>query len=231
MISADLYHARYALPLLPLVYLVAADGLAGLTDGFGRTVGRWKSIIAVGICLFIFAPVYGRAVEAAEKFGLPNTRLLAREWIDHHCPPGSSLLMEGAREHRSQYLVPVYNRLDNIAEMITQIEERDPGKARYWTLKKEYLSTLKAPRFDIHFVMWHEPWPAWREVVASGVQYVVVDVERFTRGVHDDGGIVLQSRYAFYQQLLADESVQKLAAFSGGGQNWGPDLEIYGMAR
>jgi hypothetical protein len=175
-------------------------------------------------------PVYGHAHEAAEKFGLDNTRLLARDWIHLNCPPGSSLLMEGGREHRSQYMIPVFDRLSNIDRLIAELKTRDPGKATYWTLKREYLSTLNVPRFDIHFVMWHEPWPTLQEAVALGIQYVVIDVRRFSREIPADGSAVLRSRNLFYQQLASDERVQKLTALSGSDQYWGPDLEIYAIS-
>jgi hypothetical protein len=225
--STSLYHARYILPVLPLMYLVAASGLFGLAEKIRGLKNKRGCAIALMTCLVIFAPVYRHGLEAAEKFGLPNTRLLAKNWIEANCKASSVLLMEGGPEHRSQYMVPVYNQLKNIDQMITELKERDPGKAKYWSLKKEHLAQLDVPRFDIHFVMWDEPWPPFEEVKKSGVEYVIISAERFKRQGNNAFKPVIRSRVEFFQKLVQDFQSQKVAAFYKNGRHWGPELEIY----
>jgi hypothetical protein len=92
-----LYMARNLLHVLPALIALSAVGFvrlqswaarAGAAASPARQPGRRRWIGAV-LALAVLAPVAARAGWQARALGVRDTRLLARDWIAAHAPPGA----------------------------------------------------------------------------------------------------------------------------------------------
>ncbi|MEZ4484835.1 MAG: hypothetical protein R2864_09625 [Syntrophotaleaceae bacterium] len=228
--ESNLVYGRYLLPVLPLIFLLASFGIMATLRHYGRTVThhRWTGAL---VLLLVIAPLVPHSWAAMRRHAQPNTRMLAKAWIEERVAENSTILLEGGREHRSQYLVPLYNRLSNIDGMIADIRQRDPGKARYWELKRGFLADLQGPRYDLQMVMRYDPWPDFAAVKKSGVDYVVVETDSFSGDPAERIGMALQSRRHFYSEMLKDADAQRVVAIVEDADVWGPGLEIFSLKR
>lgn len=228
--ESNLVYGRYLLPVLPLIFLLAAAGIITVWRKYseGPAHRRWIGLVFL---LLIFCSVLPHTWLAARKHALPSTRMLARDWIENHVAVDTTILFEGGREHRSQYMVPLYNRLSNIDGMIEDLRERDPGKARYWELKREALKNLQVPRYDLQMVIRHDLWPDYATVKGASVDYVVVDTKSFSGGSTEGLGSALRSRRCFYNEMKKNSTAVRVASFIESKDSWGPGLEIYRLSR
>jgi Dolichyl-phosphate-mannose-protein mannosyltransferase len=80
------HSGRYLLPIVPLLPIAAAYGLAVITRGHRRI---WLAAAAV---LVVTTALY--AVAFDHIYSRPNTRVAATEWIESHIPGGASIANE-----------------------------------------------------------------------------------------------------------------------------------------
>lgn len=83
--SSQSHSARYLVPAFPLLLLLGARWLLGLP-----LRARWVSCLAAAALLASFAESVGVVREILR----PDTRQLARRWIESHVPAGESLALE-----------------------------------------------------------------------------------------------------------------------------------------
>jgi hypothetical protein len=90
--SWEMHARRYALPLLPLVYLFAAVAAWALAERLGRQPGR-RAAVFVAIILLVSAHGLGQ-VNHHRRWMETDSRTVALEWIDAHVAPGALVVTE-----------------------------------------------------------------------------------------------------------------------------------------
>src|SRR5262245_39762960 len=101
---AGSWHAqfvRYALPLIPVLCLLASRLLVDLWNG-GRTARALSVALGVGV----FAASLGYTLAYLQIYREPDVRLTTVAWLKGHVPAGSSILVEKDEAvflHRSEY--------------------------------------------------------------------------------------------------------------------------------
>ena len=98
MLGKPLFFARFALPLVPFVCLLAAYGLDALARGLPRAVLR--RAVATALVLAALLPPSVLIGRHNLLLGQKDTRLLAQEWIQSNLPPE-------ARVAAQTYSVPI----------------------------------------------------------------------------------------------------------------------------
>lgn len=90
------HNDRTLLPLLPFLFLLAADMLVGLY-GWARERARGRAAwtgAAVALMLVCLALPAARALAANVRLTTPNSLETARVWIDRNLPPGARIAVE-----------------------------------------------------------------------------------------------------------------------------------------
>src|SRR5262249_34556244 len=79
----------YLLPVLPAVWLLASRGIAALS--FDRPLIFGAGVAAASVvALFV-------TMREDVMLAKPDTRVLAKQWVETHVPSGSKILMDGMR--------------------------------------------------------------------------------------------------------------------------------------
>jgi 4-amino-4-deoxy-L-arabinose transferase-like glycosyltransferase len=94
--TSKLHWNRWPLPILPVVVLFAADGLAHLTSAINARVGQRElaSAFAVaGVALVVVWPAKD-VIQLDVRESRPSTRVVARQWIEQNVPEDSSVVRE-----------------------------------------------------------------------------------------------------------------------------------------
>ncbi len=224
--SSHLYYARYVLPLLPGICLLAAFAMDALASRVRapRLVAAFAALAAVILGLPPARPL----VDWDRRLLREDTRTAAARWIEANVPSGSRILLEGFPEETAQLALPLRNSLENIDGMIARLRSTDPGKAKFWEMKRE---AWRDPAYDLETIRHFEDWETLAEVRGRGIEWVVVRREFFAPGLRHEtkfGDSTVTTRYAFRSELEKGLGAACVAFFDA-DPNGAPgyDVEIW----
>ncbi len=89
-------YARYALPIFPLIAVLAAGGATALTRLAPR---RWRAIVLAGLALAAVADPGLRTLQYVRLLGREDTRVSAARWIHEQLRTGQPVLIPGAQSY------------------------------------------------------------------------------------------------------------------------------------
>jgi len=137
-ISNTVSATRYLNPVLPFVCLFAAAGAIRIADQFGgsRSSPRFHTAVLTAVVVLAAVPAMVASVEVGTFFRQPDTRTLARAFIESHADAGSTVLVQ-------PYSVPLVQSRDGLVEALRQ------------HLGDESKASIK---FQLQLSV--EPWPA-----------------------------------------------------------------------
>ena len=91
-------NSAYLLPLLPVFFICFGIASADLLQRAGRSIR--PVLAACLVLLFIIHPVVKTAA-VVRSFSGPNTRVLAKQWIEKKIPPHSKILMDSGKSYNT----------------------------------------------------------------------------------------------------------------------------------
>ena len=94
--------ARYMLPLVPFLCLLAAVGVARTARRAART-GWPRALATAGLTLVVVWPSASRLFQFDRLLARRDSRVVAAEWVHDHVPAGSTVLQNGGRYGRAQF--------------------------------------------------------------------------------------------------------------------------------
>lgn len=140
------HSSRYLVPLVPLLMLLAArwavEVWSAASPRLARRVVATASALAVVVAL-------GQSLALARELGLPDTRTVARQWIETHVPEGSTVAVEwggddtvrlradarSLEEKRQRYesgeARAEHNSAEQMAAALRLLEKVDDGRPGY----------------------------------------------------------------------------------------------------
>jgi hypothetical protein len=230
--SAHLYYARYVVPLLPGLCLLAGLGLEDLVQRARPRSERLATVVMTAVALVLAVEPALTSIGWDQLQSRTDTRTMAASWVEENVEHRARVLLEGFPEEESQLAVPLPNTRRNVKDMIASLERTDPGKAKFWAIK---LDTLEKPLYDLVTIRHYEPWISVDEARAAGIEWVLLRREYFVEGErsaakHDPE--IVGSRFAFHRELLDRPDVAALAARFDAEEldHPGFDIEIWHLA-
>ena len=114
-ISNTVAATRYLNPVLPFLCVFAAAGAVWLADRIAGSRGssRRHAVVLVGLIVLVAAPAMLASVEVGTFFQQPDTRTVARTFIESHAASGSTVLVQ-------PYSVPLVQSRDGLVEALRQ---------------------------------------------------------------------------------------------------------------
>jgi hypothetical protein len=91
---AAITYTRYATPILPAIYVVVAVAVERLTAR--RFPAMLRPVVTAGVLVLLLSRSVSSSLRFDAAAARPDTRLLARQWLEAHVPPGTTLLVTGA---------------------------------------------------------------------------------------------------------------------------------------
>ena len=215
---------RYLLPIIPALWLLAANGVVHLT-------GQRSKVAMAAVALIIAAPLYA-LVHANYMFTRPDTRVMAKQWLEVHVPSHARILMDGMRYRfiQSPPLTPDETATRRrVAQARVEGEDLSRGvSSRQLELYARAMKGMTGPQYDIHSTVWglaveslsYYPQACFDYVVTSStVAHVFAQPSE-----HEE----YPQSAAFYQGLPADPRYQLV--YSAAPQPWkvqGPTITVY----
>lgn len=178
-------HARYVLPLIPLLLILAAWFLESVILRKGVSTLRSKILIAF-ISIVVIMPSGIKSVYSDYLFCRKDTRTLAKEWIEDKIPSGSRIAID--HSFFSPRLNPGREQLE---EKLNYVLQKQLGTAKENKIRLLMKLNDSRPHYNLYFLndngdsntfLFAQPFLPFRfrELLDSGVQYVIVSNERLS---------------------------------------------------
>lgn len=236
---------RYVIPLLPVLCVLAAEGIVGGVRAIRWLQGRQMALgFAVGV-LLILDPGY-RSVRHDFLLTQEDTRIMAQRWIEAHIPSGTRIAMHGGDYGEPQVL-----------ETRGWIEKKLMHARSTWgayygrTFERMLSFSTYPPRPSYEVIQlrtrapWDEPWIitdySWTSLRRAGIPFVVttehfLDYSRADAELQtmlQEHGMLLKTFSPFAEGVTPDPVYDPLdgyyvplAAFRG-IERPGPIIQIY----
>lgn len=199
-------HARFILPAIPLMLMMAAQVLLLTVDTMRLSIRQRRTAVVIVVAI-LCAP---RLVEIGEQnitFSQPATTIQARNWIENHIPKNTRIQLLGYPGNREQRRTcPLNDTKENMLSFADQIEDESKMAAKFIRMKAE---SQEGATYDLLIVEPSDPWLSLEASRREGVRYVVVPVDDFVDGARaEDTG-----RTEFYWRIQDAPGVRLVASF------------------
>ena len=219
-------HARYVLPLIPFLLILAAWFLESTILRKGVSALRAK-ILITAVSIIVVLPSGIKSVYSDYLFSRKDTRTLAKEWIEDKIPYGSKIAIDhsffsprlnpGGEQLEDKLNYVLQNKSGNAKEkrirLLLNISEERPYYNLYFLSEDKgkgtvFLFAQPVIQFDIN------------ELLDSGVEYVIVSSEsspglnaQFYSGLRKKGKVI--SRFTPYKDKERSFPIEKVTRTGG----------------
>ena len=186
----------YLLPVAPAIWLLSSRGVAALS--LDR---RWlytAGVVGVGATSLFFA------IREDVMLARPDTRVLAKQWIETHIPSGSKILMDGMR-FRFVQGVPLNPDKDTVARRLADLGKSELVlSGQMLSLYREAAQRIDGPTYDLHSTRYGLEVEELDEYVRSCFSYVVVSSFNEKRYLTEAATQRYPRSARFYRDIKAD---------------------------
>jgi hypothetical protein len=239
---------QHMLIAFPALSVLSASFLVDAVSWFIRPRILQSLALTLAAVLLLVTPATV-SFQKSFQLTLPETRSIAKEWIEENMPPGSKIVMDSGKHHLSAYGPPLRPSQWSLEQFIARAESLSgtslarragtrrvgySGEAEYF---RKQLQTVDAlPRYDIIQILHDEGSPkadvlTLDEYLSMGVKYAIVSsyARRVEYVLGNETAVRHPDKAAkyrnFYQALEARATLLK--EFSPSDKMVGPTLRIY----
>jgi hypothetical protein len=214
---------RYLLPIMPCLWLLSSRAIV--------TIGaRHTWLIVLGLASVVAVPLIALVRENSE-LTKPDTRIVAKEWIEANIPSGAKILMDGYR-HRFTASPPLTPGTSVVIRQIAGVSNSSGSyrgiSERTLALYAEAMKSVEGPRYDLHSTIWGLAVEDPRYYAERCFEYIITSsaiTERFMREITRER---FPKSAKFYEQLETHPYFRKI--YSVGPIPWkrpGPLITVY----
>lgn len=243
---------NWIVPVLPILSILASLTFDAIWHAMSDTLMRWWPAVLVVLAIMIW-PMAHRAYGRSQRLSWPDTRNIAREWIEAHIPVGAKILSDPMwavpqlRQNRESLIRYLGERAD-AKDIASRPQSTQTAYGQYIRYQLAALENYSGPTYDIVYIQ-HEWWksdegapdlsvyPVWGvfegqvfsldELRAQGFEYVVVSSLKYLQYLREEGREKWPSYYALYSSL--DKQCPLLREFVPDTGVAGPIIKLYDL--
>jgi hypothetical protein len=212
---------HYLLPIVPCLWLLASQALVAVRS-------RWLTF--AGLLCIVGLPVVAIARQNIE-WTEPDTRIVAKQWIESNVPPGARILMDGY-QHRFTPSPPLLPDRSAVRRQMSGVE-KEPNRFRgvsQRTLKlyAQAMESIEGPRYELHSTKWGLAVEEPSTYVQRCFDYIITSSIIANRYERENVEQRLPKSAKFYDQLDDLSYLQKIYTIEPiPWQRSGPTIEVY----
>jgi hypothetical protein len=192
----------YLLPVAPAVWLLASRGIAALA--FNRRLAYAAGVAVVGAwSLFV-------TMREDVMLAKPDTRVLAKQWIEAHVPSGAKILMDGMR-FRFVQGVPLNPDKTTVARRMADLEKSELTLSNTMMLVyREAADRITGPTYELHSTMYGLEVEDLDHYVHGAFDYIVVSSFNEKRYASEAAASLHPASARFYRDIKTDPRFQAI---------------------
>ena len=179
-------HARYVLPLIPFLLILAAWFLESTLFKEGMPTLKAK-ILITAVSMMVVLPTGIKSVYSDYLFSKKDTRTLAKEWVEDNIPYGSRIAID-----HSFFSPRINPGREQLEEKLNYVLQHELGVAKENKIRLLMKLNEERPNYNLFFLnddegsskafLFSQPFLPFRfnELLGRGVQYVIVSNEKLS---------------------------------------------------
>ncbi len=213
---------HYLMPIMPALWLLSSQAIA--------MVSRHHLQLGIaGLTLVVILPLVA-LVRTDYEWTKPDTRILAKDWMESNVPAGAKILMDGSR-FRFIQSVPLTPDKSTVAVQLARAGGKTLSRGISnvtLSLYAEAMEEVKGPRYELHSTIYGLAVKDPTYYVHECFDYIITSsiiTRRYARKISQK---LFPESTLFYQQLKTDPRFKLV--YSGGPIPWesdGPTIKIY----
>jgi hypothetical protein len=214
---------RYLLPIMPALWLLSSKAVIAV-------FARRQSLIAVGFTCVVALPLM-HLVHQDYMWTNPDTRILAKEWVETNIPSGSKILMDGMR-YRFVQSPPLNPDSSTAARRVVQASEArrlSRGVSRSTLdLYAKAINQVQGPTYRLYSTVWGLGVEHVNYYVQACFEYIITSSSNSERYEGEIARQRFPKSASFYAQLQTDSRFQ--VVYSIAPAPWkqeGPVITVY----
>lgn len=215
---------RYLLPVMPAFWLLAASGVVVVARGRG-------AVMAVLFAGIVVVPLHALMYQNY-MWTRPDTRVLAKEWIEANVPDGARILMDGMK-YRFIQSPPLNPDEATVARRVDQaeVEGSDLSRGvstRALDLYSKAMTLVSGPRYDLHSTVWGLDVRDLSYYLEACFDYIVTSSVNSHRFAGPSEAAAYPHSATFYRSLPTDPRFE--VVYSAVPATWkiqGPIITVY----
>jgi 4-amino-4-deoxy-L-arabinose transferase-like glycosyltransferase len=218
---------RYLLPIMPALWLLSGWVVVA--------VSRRRQSLGVAVLACVVVVPLIALVRQDYMWTRPDTRVLAKEWIEANIPSGAKILMDGMR-YRFVQSPPLNPDQSTVAYRVTQASEAgrlSRGVSRQTlALYAQAMNQVKGPTYKLHSTVWGLAVEDLSYYIQACFDYIITSSSNSERYIGEINRKRFPKSARFYEQLKADANFQ--VAYSIAAVPWkrdGPVITVYKVLR
>lgn len=216
---------RYLLPIMPALWLLSSRAIVAISSRHG-------SLTVAGLVCVAIIPLVGLVRHDIEKMQ-PDTRVLAKQWIETNVPSGARFLMDGMR-YRFIPSPPLNPDKTTVNRLVSRAAKEGSDLSRgvsdfALSLYEEALGTVEGPTYELHSTTYGLKLESPSYYVQNCFEYIVTSsyiTQRYKPGNPNRERFPQAAR--FYEQLPLDPRFRlAYQATPAPWKNSGPTISVY----
>jgi hypothetical protein len=215
---------RYLMPIMPALWLLGSRAIIALL-GY-----RWWMAVPGFACLLILPLIF--LVRFDYESTQPDTRVLAKEWIEAHVPSGAKILMDGMR-YRFIMSPPINPNDITIADQAERAAQEGArlGRGlskRALALYTEAMRQVEGPTYELHSTVYGLEVEELSYYVQACFDYIITSSTYTQRYTAEADRQRFPKSAQFYDQLRTDPRFEVVYTVEPvPWQNAGPTITVY----
>jgi 4-amino-4-deoxy-L-arabinose transferase-like glycosyltransferase len=210
----------YLLPVTPAIWLLASRGIAAAS-------ANRLTLYVAGTAVVAAIPLFFAAREDM-MLAKPDTRVLAKHWIEENVPSGSTILMDGMR-FRFVQGVPLNGDRATVARRLADLKHSELVLSDdMLSLYRQAAEQVNGPTYDLRSTVYGLEVDSLDQYVRMCVPYVVVSSFNEKRYQSEDASRLHPNSARFYRDIRTDPRFR--VVYEVGPVMWqqlGPTITVY----
>jgi 4-amino-4-deoxy-L-arabinose transferase-like glycosyltransferase len=210
----------YLLPVTPALWLLCSRGVAWLSSN-RRLVFTGAAAVLAAVPLFF-------TVRDDVMLARPDTRVLAKEWIEANVPTQSKILMDGMR-FRFVQSAPLNGNKATVERRLADLEESELALSdEMLSLYREAAGRIEGPTYNLYSTMYGLEVEELDYYVAACFDYIVVSSFNEKRYATDPERSLHPKSARFYDDIKTDDRFRRVYAIEPiVWKQIGPAITVY----
>jgi hypothetical protein len=215
---------RYLFPIAPALWILGSRGIEVLAAG--HRIARRAGLAAVAVIPLVFI------VRDDYTLSKPDTRVLAKQWIEANVPAGSRILMDGMR-FRFVQSPPLTPDRQTIERRLTSLEQSELSVPRdMLPLYRAAAEHMPGPKYDLRSTVYGLEVEELDYYVRECYDYIVVSSFHEKRYASDGERRRYPRSAQFYEHIKSDPRFRVVYSVRPASwQHAGPELTVYRVVR
>jgi hypothetical protein len=214
---------HYLLPIMPGLWLLSSRAVV-------IVLGHRQTLLLPAFVCTVIVPL-AALVRQDYMWTKPDTRVLAKQWIEANIPAGAKILMDGMRYRfvQSPPLNPASSTVDRQVGQAANTEYVSRAvSSQTLALYRQAMSQRQGPTYRLHSTVWGIEIEDLNHYIQGCFDYIITSSANSERFVEESSRQRFPKSAQFYEQLKADSRFQVVYAVEPvPWQSSGPLITIY----